>query len=209
MRIAVLVVLVGCASCRAAPTSPPPEDALPAAEASAAASDASAPVSASPPIPTPAATETKTETASASPSPASAGAPFALPPSTSTGDAGLCSIHITHVLDAQVFRGPGRDSPSRKAAIAGLSPEERSRWEGRDHSLKHTRCIYAVTMNGKRYRYEHIAKQAIGMHVQLDPALCHQEAERKKVQDDLLETTQRCGDPHAGAYWGFDLVEEP
>ena len=148
-----------------------------------------------------------TATGSAPSAPATA--PLAPPPSIAVTDGGTCAIHITHVIDAQVFRGPGRDSPSRQATLARLSPKERAQWDGRDHGLLHVRCTYAVTMNGKRYRYEHIAAQTLSGHQDLDPALCHQQTERQKVQDDLVSTTRLCSDPHAGAYWGFDLVEEP
>jgi hypothetical protein len=31
----------------------------------------------------------------------------------------------------------------------------------------------------------------------------------EKVQSDVVQTTRRCSDAHAGGYWGFDLVEDP
>ncbi|MEJ7729535.1 MAG: hypothetical protein WKG00_09985 [Polyangiaceae bacterium] len=64
-------------------------------------------------------------------------------------------------------------------------------------------------MNGKRYRYVHIAASQVSGHGELDAALCHQVAEMQKVQAQLVQSTRLCSDAHAGAYWGFDLVEEP
>jgi hypothetical protein len=200
----MLVVLASCFSCRASPATTPPPEPRPAADAGATATTANpAPARASPPS-----TTAPASAAASTPSPP-ATASLAPPATLAVTDGGTCAIHITHVVDAQVFRGPGRDSPSRQAAMERLSPKERAQWHGRDHGLLHTRCTYAVTMNGKRYRYEHIAAQTLSGHQELDPALCHQQNERQKVQDDLVNTTRLCTDPHAGAYWGFDLIEEP
>ena len=91
--------------------------------------------------------------------------------------------------------------------MARLSPEERSRWYGRDHGLTYLRCRYTVSVNGKSYRYEHIAGQEVGSGRSLDPAVCSSAAEKRKVEAELVSTTRGCSDPHAGAYGGFDLVD--
>lgn len=139
-------------------------------------------------------------TPEASAAPPSASAPPAAP-------GGPCKIRITAILEAQAWRGPGADSPARQRTLDALSPTERDQWRGRDHALQHLRCRYAVEMNGKRYTYSHIARQIVGFDSdnELDPKKC--EADRPKVEKDLIETTRGCTDPHAGAYWGFDLVE--
>lgn len=141
------------------------------------------------------------------PAEASAPAPEAPAPEASAPLPGGCKIKITGVISADVFRGPGSDSPMRQKTMERLSPEERARWHGRDHGLKHLRCRYAVTLNGKAYLYDHKGGQELSFDHKLDPAICSDPAKIREVEKGLVETTKRCTDPHAGAYWGFDLRE--
>lgn len=124
----------------------------------------------------------------------------------SSGQPGLCFVEITASLSAQIFRGVPR-SPSRDAARARLSPETRQRWDGRDHGLSYLECRYAVRMNGHPFTYAHIAGQGLGSQGGLDAKTCTTPSERSKVAARIVETTKKCTEPHAGAYWGFDLVE--
>jgi hypothetical protein len=120
---------------------------------------------------------------------------------------GACVIRVKALLDAQIFRGPGVDSPMRQKAMANLSPEERDRWHGRDHAYSHLQCRYAVTMNGRAYTYKHNGGQAIGFGHKLDTKTCSQPEHIRKVEEELKQTTRQCTDPHHGAHWGHDLVE--
>jgi len=130
--------------------------------------------------------------------PASVAAPSVRPVDVaplSAGKPGLCFVEITSLLSADIFRGVRR-SPSRDAARARLSSKTRGEWDGRDHALTYLQCRYAVRMNGKPYTYEHVAGQGFGSRRDLDTKTCDTPMEKDKVAD-----------PHAGAYWGFDLVE--
>lgn len=192
----VLALLLALPGCRPSATQVTPDP----ARASAADSAPPAPSAAAqrrdpPPEPAP------TDLASAAPTPAD-------PPSASSATAtGACVIRVKTVLDAQIFRGPGVDSPMRQKAMANLSPEERDRWHGRDHAYSHLQCRYAVTMNGRAYTYKHNGGQAIGFGHKLDTKTCSQPEHIRKVEEQLTQTTRQCTDPHHGAYWGNDLVE--
>jgi hypothetical protein len=138
--------------------------------------------------------------------PALASAPGAPTPPASAAPKGPCEITITALLEAEVFRGVRR-SPMREQTMERLSPDERSRWHGRDHGVTYLQCRYAVSMNHRPFIYEHVAGQGMLFDHKLDPARCSDPAEKRKVEVDLRQTTRQCTDPHAGAYWGFDLRE--
>lgn len=127
-------------------------------------------------------------------------------PPVSAGKPGLCFVELTSLLSADIFRGVRR-SPSRDAARARLSSKTRGEWEGRDHALTYLQCRYAVRLNGKPYTYEHVAGQGFGSRRDLDTKTCDTPMEKDKVAKQIVDTTKQCKEPHAGAYWGFDLVE--
>ena len=68
-------------------------------------------------------------------------------------------------------------------------------------------CRYAVRLNGKAFTFEHVAAQGFGSRGDLDAHMCGAPSEKDKAAKQIAETTKQCADPHAGAYWGFDLVE--
>jgi hypothetical protein len=199
LRCALLVLLLASGACRAPEVRPDGATVDPVPPRLTSAAPPVAPVDSAagarrdplPPAPEPSASAT------AEPAPTASAAP-----------GGPCSIKVTALIEASVSRGVHR-SPMREATMDRLSPEERSRWHSRDHGVTYLLCRYAVTMNGKRFTYDHVAGQEMPTRGQLDTAQCSLPAEMRKVEADLRQTTKQCSDPHAGAYWGFDLVAVP
>lgn len=120
-------------------------------------------------------------------------------------DGSRCDVTLGALLDANVYRGV-RNTPSRQATLDNLDPRTRERWHGRDHAVSYILCKYAVKMNGSDFTFEHQAGQSIGDFGALDKEKCGTKEERAKVLDDIKKSTKNCADPHAGAYWGSDLV---
>lgn len=120
-------------------------------------------------------------------------------------DGSRCDVKLGDLLDANVYRGV-RNTPSRQATLDRLDPKTRDRWHGRDHAVSYILCKYAVKMNGHDFTFEHQAGQSIGDFGSLDKEKCGTKEERAKVVDDIKKSTKDCSDPHAGAYWGSDLV---
>lgn len=120
-------------------------------------------------------------------------------------DAATCSVVLGGLLDGHVARGV-RNTPSRQATLDRLDPKTRQQWYGRDHGVSYLLCRYAVRVNGHAFTYDHQAGQAIGDPSSLDEKKCATEEERAKVVADIKKHTNQCADPHAGAYWGYDLV---
>ena len=126
-------------------------------------------------------------------------------PHLAVADAG-CTMTVGALLAANIYAGV-RGSPSRTASRDRLDPPTRARWDGRDHGVTYLLCKYAVRMNGRAFTYEHVAAQnIISQSTPLDTATCSAAATRKQVAEQVRESTNECADPHAGAYWGFDLV---
>jgi hypothetical protein len=67
-------------------------------------------------------------------------------------------------------------------------------------------CKYAVQMNGRAFTYEHVAGQNISQTGPLELSTCSALAIRAEAEKRVRSSTTECADPHAGAYWGFDLV---
>lgn len=118
-------------------------------------------------------------------------------------------MRVGALLKAEVGAGPGPISRSHDDAIRALDPDTAARWRSRDHGMTHLTCTYRMTMNGSLYTYAHIAKQALTNGEPLDPATCRTQATRQEAVRRMREFTEGCSDPHAGAYWGFDLTLDP
>lgn len=205
----VLALLAAPAGCRAPEIgkeagTPAPPVPLPVLQTSASAPSPATPA-ASPPLP-----------GSAQERPLPAGVLLASAPSAWSAASGskppiaplTCQIRVLALLDAEVFRGVPA-SPSREAARANLPRSTRERWDGRDHGVTYLRCRYAVLLNGRHFTYDHVAGQGFVSSDPLDFGICRGTAEQQRVEARLVQTTKKCADPHAGAYWGFDLREAP
>lgn len=120
-------------------------------------------------------------------------------------DGSRCDVTLGALLDANVYRGV-RNTPSRQATLDNLDPRTRERWHGRDHAVSYILCKYAVKMNGSDFTFEHQAGQSIGDFGSLDKEKCGTKEERANVLEAIKKATNNCADPHAGAYWGSDLV---
>jgi hypothetical protein len=59
-------------------------------------------------------------------------------------------------------------------------------------------------MNGRAYTYEHVATGPAPSG-RYEPADCSGADVRREVAGRIRDVTNGCRDPHAGAYWGFDL----
>lgn len=117
-----------------------------------------------------------------------------------------CTVSVGTLLSANVFSGV-RDSPSRAASRSALDPATRARWDARDHGVQYLACKYAIEMNHKPFTYDHVAAQDFTRAHPLDPKTCETQTMRIEVAARVREFTRACADPHAAAYWGFDLVE--
>ena len=104
--------------------------------------------------------------------------------------AGTCHVKITQLLEAQIYRGPGVDSPAREATMRNLPPGEAARWRGRDHGLLHLACTYELLVNGKKYRHRHLGGQSVGSSRSLDAKSCGTPEMREKA-----EASVRIGNP--------------
>jgi hypothetical protein len=149
-----------------------------------------------PPIAEPVATVTIPPTPEAS-------APEAPPDAPDGG----CAIELGAKLAANIYRGV-RDTPAQRATRDHLDPKTRAEWDAHDHGVTYLLCKYAVRMNGRSYTYEHVAGHNVTQRAPLDLAQCDAAATRAAVTKAIHESTHECSDPHAGAYWGFDLVPE-
>ena len=124
------------------------------------------------------------------------------------GGPSRCDVVVGALLDANVYRGVPR-SPSRDETLRHLSPATQRAWAGRDHARAYLECRYALTMNGRRYTYAHVLATGFNFDAKLDTARCSALDTLRAVQQHVRETTKQCTDPHAGAYWGDDLVSVP
>lgn len=120
---------------------------------------------------------------------------------SSRGTASRCSITISELISADVFRGAPR-SQARDDSYSRLDPKTQAESDAEDHSSAYLSCVYAVVMNGTRYKFQHIA-QSDDM---LDAQQCSSAKMREEAAARIRNATHECEDPHRGAYWGFDLV---
>lgn len=124
---------------------------------------------------------------------------------SSTGDGGpRCDIRVLSLSSAEVFRGVPR-SAQRDDAMSKLAPATRQRWRSLDHGISYLRCSYRVEMNDAQYTYDHVAHQGFASDPKLDTGRCGEVATARDAADSVRRATKDCSDPHAGAYWGFDL----
>ncbi len=147
------------------------------------------------------------EVAIAPPPSASAAQPASDPVPTS--DSGSCKVSVVRVIEAAVYRGPGVDSPMRQKSLESMPPEQRDRWRGRDHGVKHLACTYALRVSGKLYRYRHNGGQDFTNSFDLDPSTCSKDETKREVEEEVREVTKQCSDLHAGEYWGYRLDPLP
>lgn len=155
------------------------------------------------PVPEPSRSSSAREVVIAPPPSASAGEPASEPLPTS--DSGACQVSVVRVIGAAVYRGPGVDSPMRQKSLESMPPEQRDRWRGRDHGVKHLACTYALRVSGKLYRYRHNGGQDFTNSFDLDPATCSKDETQREVEKEVRDFTKQCSDLHAGEYWGYRL----
>ncbi len=124
---------------------------------------------------------------------------------SSTGDGGpRCDIRVLSLSSAEVFRGVPR-SAQRDHTMSKLTPATRQRWRSLDHGVSYLRCSYRVEMNGAQYTYDYVAHQGFASDPKLDTGRCGEVDTARDAATSVRSATKDCSDPHAGAYWGFDL----
>ncbi len=120
---------------------------------------------------------------------------------TTTGAASLCTPKVGAVVSAKRFRGPG---PMTPATLDMLKDQNYARtYWGRSHGDEHIQCVYRVALGGRDYRYLFVIGNTFG---DLDESACA--TSRPKVATEIIATTNRCTDLHAGEYWGHVLIPE-
>jgi hypothetical protein len=129
----------------------------------------------------------------------------AAPSVVAAAGAGACAVHVLALANATVGAGP-HSTPAREASMGHLDKKTADAWRGRDHALRHLLCTYRVEVNGTKWTYVHLAGQGFFGDERLDPASCSTPASERAVEARIHDFTHECTDPHAGAYWGFDLV---
>lgn len=119
-----------------------------------------------------------------------------------TRGAGSCKVTLVALLEAEEYRGAGPMTPFLEAAM-NADPDFARSWESEGYGDHHIQCHYEVRIESQpqqRYRWRVVYGNTLREHT---PEIC--KTELAAVAKDIVETTQNCTQPSAGAYWGYSL----
>jgi hypothetical protein len=115
---------------------------------------------------------------------------------------GTCKVTVSALLEAEEYRGGGPMTPALAASL-DADPDFARMYNAESHGDHHVQCVYEVTLAHephKRYRwrtwFDNMAR---------DKSAEDCKGMAAEVAQDIIETTKKCRDLDAGAYWGFVL----
>lgn len=111
-----------------------------------------------------------------------------------------CAVDVVAVLADDTYRG-SPTSPHQQNLAENRSADEQAQWDAESHFDSYRQCEYQVTMSGRDWRYISTWSTTLD---ELPDSWC--EDARAHIAAEVQRVTKGCTDPHAGAYWGSDLV---
>jgi hypothetical protein len=109
-----------------------------------------------------------------------------------------CRIEVSQVLEASIGRGP-----PYLAQILEKDPARAELIQGESHGDHHLSCSYKILLNAQPYRYRGEFSNTL---LELKEAYCGSSRAKRRVESEILHSTDRCSNPLATPIWGYPLA---
>ncbi len=87
-----------------------------------------------------------------------------------------------------------------------MDEKTRRDFRARDRSSRYLQCTHVVSINGKRYEYEHVVDSSFAPDSIADwEAKCRSAETKRRLVEHLRASTEHCRNLTGGEHWGLQL----